>query len=78
VKNPDGCSTCWTIWEDAAHSPGRVLPTVVIELGIEEARVVALALNAMLHRASGGDVANAEVLRPFCNQLLRQVRDAGA
>jgi hypothetical protein len=46
---PDGCPTCWGAWEAAKSDKKRQARTVILELPIEEARVVVVALNRAPH-----------------------------
>lgn len=48
AKNPDGCPTCWGIWERAKTDPKKALDTINIELTRDEARVLVLTLNRMM------------------------------
>lgn len=45
IVNPDGCPTCWGIWEYAKTDPKRLAPMVAIELTHDEARRAALAFS---------------------------------
>jgi|SRR5579885_499765 len=38
VKYPDGCPTCWGIWEDAKTNKSRLVDTINVELDHAEAR----------------------------------------
>jgi hypothetical protein len=43
-KHPDGCPTCWGVWEAAKTDPRRLARTVTVELDMDEARVLVLTL----------------------------------
>jgi len=43
-KHPDGCPTCWGVWEAAKTDPHRQARTVTIELEVDEARALVLTL----------------------------------
>jgi len=43
-KHPDGCPTCWGVWEAAKTDPKRLAKTVTIELDVDEARALVLTL----------------------------------
>lgn len=45
MKFPDGCPTCWGVWEHAKNDKNRLAKSVVVELSVEEARAAVLALN---------------------------------
>lgn len=44
VKYPDGCPTCWGIWEHAKTDSKRLVQTVNVELDQIEARRLLVAL----------------------------------
>ena len=75
VKHPDGCPTCWRIWEHEVSDPRRLAGTVTIELLTEEARALVLALEQMLHH--GGQIAalNGRIVRPFFHKLAQAVKE---
>ena len=43
-KYPDGCPTCWGIWEHAKTDKKRLANTVSVEFGFNEARTLLMAL----------------------------------
>jgi len=49
VKYPDGCPTCWGIWDAAKVDVKRRLRTVSVELTIEDARRAAIALDTLIN-----------------------------
>ena len=66
-KHPDGCPVCWGIWEKAKTDPRRAAKTVVVELDMDEARVLVLTLAR--NRSSGP-------MDHLYQILARAVRDA--
>lgn len=74
TMHPDGCPTCWGIWEDAKTNKKYVLNTVTIEMSYEEARRAVLALDLVLAR--GGVIAPTvgPSLRPILDILLTSLR----
>ena len=73
AKYPDGCPTCWGVWEHAKTDPKRLARTVNVELSLEEARLLALTLGSLIGKASG---AQALVLQTLQVNLAQAVREA--
>jgi hypothetical protein len=68
-KHPDGCPTCWGVWEAAKTDPRRRANTVTVELDMGEARAMVL----LMSRGMGMDSA---LMDHFYQVLARAVRDA--
>lgn len=68
MRFPDGCPTCWGVWEHAKTDNKRLAKTVTVELTVEEARAAVLALN----------IPNIPTtLRALMVALARATRDVG-
>lgn len=71
VKHPDGCPICWGVWEAAKVDPKKLLKTVNIELDPDEARTLALSLDALLKRR---DPELVRLLTPFYAIVVKALR----
>lgn len=68
MRYPDGCPTCWGVWEYAKTDKKRLAKSVTVELTVEEARAAVLALN----------IPNIPTpLRALMVALARATRDVG-
>lgn len=54
VVHPDGCPTCWGVWEHAKTDPKRLVKVLNVELTPEEARVSVFALQSTLSTLARG------------------------
>jgi hypothetical protein len=70
-KHPDGCPTCWGVWEHAKTDPKRLAKTVTVELTLQQARVMVFALQSV--GWVGGEHGRA--LQPLMVMLAQAVRD---
>ena len=73
AKYPDGCPTCWGIWDHAKTDPKRLARTVNVEFSPEEARLLALTIGSVIGKVSG---AQALVLQSLQASLVRAAREA--
>jgi len=76
AKYPDGCPTCLGIWENAKTDPKRLAKTVTIELDHDEARAMALSLDALLSRGGKEAARTGQTLRPLIGLLTAALRNA--
>lgn len=74
MRFPDGCPTCWGVWEHAKTSKNRMAKTVVVELTVEEARRAVLALDRLLHH--GNVDATSPALQALFAMLARATGEA--
>ena len=49
VRYPDGCPSCWGIWDAAKVDLKRRLRTVNVEMSIEDARRAVIALDTLIN-----------------------------
>ena len=73
TRHPDGCATCWGVWEAAKADPKNKASTVNVELTLDEARAVVLALNATLTVPAVPRTASA-MLRPLMERMARDLK----
>jgi hypothetical protein len=66
MRFPDGCPTCWGVWEHAKTDKNRLATTVNVELTVEEARAAVVALARLQIPTS---------VRALVVALARAVRD---
>ena len=66
MRFPDGCPTCWGVWEHAKTDKRRLANSVTVELTVEEARAAVIALSKLQIPTS---------VRALVVALARAVRD---
>lgn len=73
TRYPDGCPTCWGVWEGAKVDPKRRATTVNLELMPDEARAMVLSLNTVLNGAGVPRTA-ASVLGSLMERLAKSLK----
>lgn len=80
MVHPEGCPTCWQVYDvvveqqRAKQRAPKQLPTVNVELALDEARVVVLALHQLLEH-SNPRLPEVATLKSFLAKLALTVKE---
>ena len=74
MKHPDGCPTCWGLWETKKYDDDNHQASVVVDLSPEEARKIVLSLDYLLSRGGKAAAETGAILRPFLSTLMDKTR----